>query len=75
MNANMGVDVRPRGMELSEFVDKAVRGIVAFWRAVATGRNAAFMAERYYAMNSAQLACIGLSRDRIPGELLRVLSR
>jgi len=65
----------PDGVELRRFVGKAARGFTMFARAVSSGRQAAYLAERYYAMNDAQLACIGLTRDQIPSELLRVLSR
>lgn len=75
MRVNTGAGRRPRGIALGKLAGKAARGVSAFWQAVAAGSDAASLAERYYAMNDAQLACIGLSRDRIPRELLRVLSR
>ena len=65
----------PRGFELRSLVGKVVRRIAAFSQAFSAAQTAAQQANRYYAMSDAQLAKAGLTRDQIPAELIRVLSR
>jgi len=82
MNANMSradfvkpvAAMSPR-VELRRVVGKVAHAAATFAKAISAGREAAYLAERYYTMNAAQLACIGLKREQIPAELLRVLSR
>lgn len=64
-----------RGFDPRTFFGKLVSGAKTFATAVVAAQNAAYLAERYYAMNNAQLARVGLTRDGIPAELLRVLDR
>ncbi len=48
----------------------------ATWAKIfSAAREAAYLAERYYAMNDAELARLGLTRDHIRTVLLRVLTR
>ena len=46
-----------------------------FFEAVRAAKAVGKRAERYYAMNSAQLAEIGLTREQIPAVLLREFDR
>ena len=65
----------PRGFELRRLVGKVVRSVATFSQAFSAAQIAAHQANRYYAMSDAQLAKAGLTRDQIPAELIRVLSR
>jgi len=60
------------------FIGKIVRGPIAFAKAVFDTWTEAYLAthlaERYYTMNDAQLAHMGLTRDRLPVELRRVIA-
>lgn len=64
----------PRGSELRAFAGKLVRGVATLAKAFDSAQIAARQARRYYAMSDAQLARIGLTRDQIPDELIRVLT-
>lgn len=67
---------RLRGAELrGSAVGNFLQGAVTLAKAISAARDASYLAERYYAMNDAQLKHVGLTRDKIPAELLRVLSR
>lgn len=64
----------PRGFELRKIVGKVVRGVATFAKTFGAAQIAARQAQRYYAMSDAQLARVGLTRDQIPDELIRVLT-
>lgn len=56
-------------------LSRLASGVAAFFGALRAASAAAKQAERYYAMSSAELAEIGLTRQQIPAALLRVLDR
>lgn len=67
-----GRDSARRRFNLRKFVGMVVHGVATYASGFYAGQHAAYLAERYYAMNDAQLARIGLTRDQIPAELRRV---
>lgn len=62
----------PRRFDLRKFVGKVMRIAATYVKGFSAGRNAAYLAERYHAMNDAQLARIGLTREQISDKLRRL---
>lgn len=75
--SNPGFAINTRINGIGRFMRKMVDGVVRFVKAAAATHELAYrvdsLAERYYAMNSSDLAQIGLTRDQIPAELRRKL--
>ena len=66
--------LKPGGFALSEMLTPIGQGIVKVVTTFRIANIVANRADRYYAMDNAQLAKIGLTRDRIPAELVRLFS-
>lgn len=56
-------------------VGKVLRTALSFLDSFHAAQAVAWRAEAYYAMSDEQLARIGLTRDEVPGKLLRELDR
>ena len=68
-------DLGTRGFSPSGIFAKVARSAAAITDSFHAAQMTARKAERYYAMSDAALARIGLTRDRIPEELLKELMR
>ena len=62
------------GFALSEMLTPIGQGVVRIVTTFRIANIVANRADRYYAMDIAQLAKIGLTRDSIPAELVRLFS-
>ena len=62
------------GFALSEMLTPIGQGVVKIVTTFRIANIVANQADRYYAMDIAQLAKIGLTRDSIPAELVRLFS-
>jgi hypothetical protein len=75
--SNPGIATNPDTNGIGRFFGQKVSSVARFAKAVLETHDAAFrvehLAERYYVMNSSDLAQIGLTRDQIPTELRRAL--
>lgn len=66
--------LNPGEFALSGLLNPIGRGIVNIITTFQIARIVANRAERYYAMDNAQLTNIGLTRDKIPAELVRLFT-
>jgi len=63
------------GLGAMRSVGKILRTALRFLDSMHAAQAVAWRAESYYAMSDEQLARIGLTRDKVPAELLRELER
>lgn len=66
--------LNPGGFALSGLLNPIVRSIVNIVTTFQIANTITNRADIYYAMDDAQLARIGLTRDSIPAELVRLFS-
>jgi hypothetical protein len=66
--------LKPGGFALSEMLSPIGQGIGKIVTTFRIANMVANRADRYYAMDDAQLAIIGLTRDGIPAALVRLFS-
>lgn len=65
----------PRSFALPRFIRRLVRSVAVFINGLEVAWTVSHLAERYYAMNDLQLERVGLTRDQIPEELVRLFTR
>ena len=83
MNVNVGktffVESKPEQgpprFEVAKVLGRVAHGVAAFVNGIRAARTVEHLATRYYAMSDSQLANVGLTREQIPAELIRVLTR
>ena len=66
--------LNPGWLALSGMITPVGRSIVKIVTSLQIAINIANRADRYYAMNNAQLARIGLTRSEIPAKLVRLFT-
>lgn len=66
--------VPPPGFALPRAIRRIVRAGARFMGSLRAAQMVVRRAERYYAMSELELARLGLTRDDVPAELLRVLN-